>query len=342
MKIVRSDIMQVMQDVADWQLAHPSEHKSYQWHVAPFWSGLVEFADLSAQRDNYLQAVRANGEANQWLVGPRIAHADDLAIAQSYLQLYLHDKNPIYIAPSINRFNQLLNLPFDDSLEFSSKKTSHEWIWCDALFMAPPALALASQVTGDARYVDLMNRLWWKTSDYLYDKEAQLFFRDSRYFEQREPNGQKVFWSRGNGWVLAGLARVLEYLPPNSPYRARFERQFIDMARTTAKLQSKDGYWRSSLLDPSSMPMPETSGTAFFVYAMAWGINHRVLERAEFEPVVSQGWAALVRSVRADGLLGYVQRVGHRPGETSPDEGEVYGSGAFLLAGVQMYQLAKQ
>jgi rhamnogalacturonyl hydrolase YesR len=215
-----------------------------------------------------------------------------------------------------------------------------EWVWCDALFMAPPALALASHATGDPRYVSLMHRLWWKTTDFLYDRAAHLFYRDSRFFGLREQNGARVFWSRGNGWVLGGLARILPYLAADDPGRARLAALFQAMAAKIVTLQRPDGYWRAGLLDPDSWPAPETSGTAFFVYALAWGINAGLLDDARYGAAVRAGWVALTRSVRADGKLGYVQTPSDRPAATDPDDTEPYGTGAFLLAGSEVYRLA--
>ena len=335
-------LVRVMSVAADWQLANPSEHEPYQWHVAPFWAGLVAFAPLSATPQRYLDAVRANADKNEWKPGPRPFHADDHAITQSYFLLHRKDKDPKQIAAALALFDEMLAKPFDEPLEFSGEKTSREWVWCDALFMSPPALALAAQATGKHAYLDMMNRLWWKTSDYLYDKDEQLYYRDSRFFPQREPNGKKVFWSRGNGWVLAGLARVLEYMPANDPLRPRFLAQYKEMAQKIAGLQGKDGYWSASLLDPASRPMPESSGSGFFTYAFAWGIRNGVLDRATYEPAVHKGWSALVRAVQPSGMLGYVQRVGDSPGDTAADKTEIYGVGALLLAGSEIHQLAKR
>jgi len=205
--------------------------------------------------------------------------------------------------------------------------------------MAPPALALATKATGDRRYADLMTRLWWKTTGYLYDRREHLFYRDSRFFEEREPNGAKVFWSRGNGWVLAGLARVLQYLPEDYEERPRFVTLFQEMAKKIATLQGPDGYWAAGLLDPDSWPAPETSGTAFFTYALAWGVNAGLLERGRHEPIVRRGWAALIRAVQPGGMLGYAQNPSDRPGRASPNHGEIYAAGAFLLAGTEVYRL---
>jgi unsaturated rhamnogalacturonyl hydrolase len=328
-----------MTAVADWQLQNPSSHKLWEWHQAPFWASLYALAPLSRDPKRYYDAMRATGEANEWNHGPNKFHADDHAITQSYFLLNEREKDPKMIAKALALFDEMSGMPFEEPLDFDQQKTSREWVWCDALFMSPPALALATRTTGNRKYADLMNRLWWKTTAYLYDKTEHLYYRDSRYFDQREKNGAKVFWSRGNGWVLAGTARVLQYLPADYPERPKFKALFLDMAERVASLQQPDGYWRVSLLDPQSYPVPETSGTGFFTYALAWGVNEKLLDRATYEPVILKGWAALQRAVRPDGKLGYVQRVGAAPGDTGPDETEIYGVGAFILAGSEVHHL---
>jgi unsaturated rhamnogalacturonyl hydrolase len=333
-------LVAAMTKVAEWQLANPSSHKPYEWHVAPFWSGLARFAPIATGPDRYFDAIRKNGEANEWKPGPRPLHADDNAITQSYFLLYARTHDRRMIEPALARFDAMVPLPFSEPLDFSNEKTSREWVWCDALFMTPPALALASKATGEHKYIDLMDRLWWKTTDYLYDKDERLYYRDSRFFDQRSPSGRKIFWSRGNGWVFAGLALVLEYLPPDDPARPRLVSLFKEMAPAVLRAQGPDGYWPSSLLDPAQVPGPETSGTGFFTFGFAWGINHGLLDRATYEPPARKGWSALIRAVHPDGKLGYVQQVGASPEPTSADTTEIYGIGAFLHAGTELHRLA--
>lgn len=329
--IERKAIIDVLTAAAEWQLAHPSKHPPYDWSQAPFYIGLNVFAPLSPDPQRYLAAVRRNGEENRWRPGLRPLCADDHAITQSYFHLHRIDKDRALIEPTLLMFDQVMRFPFDESLEFENwEKTWRQWTWCDALFMSPPALAMAARATGDRRYLDFMHKMWWKTTDYLYDKEEHLYYRDSRFF------GQKIFWSRGNGWVLAGLARVLQELPSDYPERERYVTLFREMAPKIASLQQADGYWRSNLLDPEALPLPETSGTAFYVYGLAWGVNAGLLDRATYEPVIRRGWAALVRAVHPNGMLGYVQRIGDQPGETSPSGTEIYGVGALLLAGSEV------
>jgi unsaturated rhamnogalacturonyl hydrolase len=194
--------------------------------------------------------------------------------------------------------------------------------------------------TGDEQYLNFAVTNWWRTTDYLYDKDEHLFFRDSTYFKQQEANGKKVFWSRGNGWVFAGIVRMLEYLPTNHPDRPRFEQLFKDMAAKILACQQTDGLWRSSLLDPASYPLKETSGSGFFTYGFAWGVNQRLLDRATYEPAVRKAWTALTACIEPDGKFTHVQPVGSDPKKFAPDSTEAYGVGAFLLAGSEIYRMA--
>ena len=177
----------------------------------------------------------------------------------------------------------------------------------------------------------------WATTDFLYDKQNQLYFRDSRFITRRDAGGRKIFWGRGNGWVFAGLARILSELPEDSPGRRRYEALFKQMAAKLVTLQGDQGYWPVSLLEPQKTP--ETSGTGFFVYGLAWGVNHGVLPAPKYRPSVERGWSALTAAVGSDGKLGWVQRVAAAPDQVGPDDTQLYGVGAFLLAASEVSKL---
>ena len=214
-----------------------------------------------------------------------------------------------------------------------------DWWWCDALFMAPPVLARLYAVSGDREYLDFLDRMWWDTTDFLFDSTEGLYYRDKSYIGKPNANGRKVFWSRGNGWVMGGTVRVLQYLPKNHPARARYVQLLKTMAASVARVQGEDGLWRPSLLDPTEAPVPETSGTGFFCYALAWGVNNGVLERKTYLPVIRKAWRGLVSHVREDGKLGRVQQIGAAPAKVAAEDNQEYGSGAFLLAGSEMLKL---
>ena len=332
-------IREVMKKVADWQLIQPPRRPTDDWTFGALYAGMMELAQV-ADSQKYHDAMVEMGNKQAWKPAKRIYHADDHCVAQTYLDLYLQHRDPSMLGPTRERFDFILANPKTNSLQFDVRGASDRWAWCDALFMGPPAWLRLYTATGDRRYLDFMDREWNATSDYLYDPEEHLYFRDSTYFAKREANGKKVFWSRGNGWVLAGLARVLQVLPPEHPTRKFYLQQYREISAKIATLQQSDGLWRSSLLDPESYPLKETSGSGFYTFALAWGINRGILDRASYGPVVVKSWKALADCVTAEGKLEHVQPIGADPKKFDPAHSDVFGVGAFLLAGCEMYRLA--
>jgi unsaturated rhamnogalacturonyl hydrolase len=326
-------IQTAMRKVADWQSARVADTPSQDWTYATLYAGLLS-ASETLEEPRYRDLVLHVAEHYQWTLGPRKTHADDQAIGQSYLWLYHQSPAPERIQPLKAQFDAIMQLPDDPAKPV--------WWWCDALFMAPPVWSGLASVTHDAKYLDYMNHEWKTTSSLLWDPQERLFYRDRGYFDKREKNGRKVFWSRGNGWVMGGLVRVLENLPANDPTRKFYLDKFQQMADSVAKIQSPDGLWRAGLLDAADYPHPEISGSAFFVYAIAWGINHHELDRKRFGPVVKNGWAGLVHHIYADGRLGSIQPVGEAPGAYTESSSYVFGVGAFLLAGSEVNQLSQK
>jgi rhamnogalacturonyl hydrolase YesR len=327
------DVERAMRKVADWELdrAHPGFN--LDWTFATLYTGLMA-ASRTTGDPKYRQEVYEMGRSHEWALGPRFGHADDQAVAQSYLELYLEQPDPAEIKPLRQQFDAILKSPDDDK--------NLPWWWCDALFMAPPAWARLYKATGDTRYLDYMNHEWWMTSALLYDQTEHLYSRDSSFLDKKEANGKKVFWSRGNGWVMAGLVRVLQEMPATYPDRERFIAQFREMSASLSKLQGSDGLWRPGLMDASSYPLPEVSGSAFFTCAIAWGVNEGILDRTEYVPVIEKAWKGLIGNIYADGRLGSMQPVGAAPGEFGPTASYVFGVGAFLLAGSEVDRLALQ
>ena len=337
-ELAPQSILTAMQKVADWQLTQPLRHPPDDWTSAALYTGLMALSQISAD-PKYHDAMMAMGQGQAWKPGKRVYDADDHCVSQTYLELYLQHRDPVMLGPTRDRFDAILAGPRTNDLRFV-KGARDRWAWCDALFMGPPAWVRLYAATGDKKYLDFMDHEWRATSDYLYDQGEHLYFRDSTYFDKREANGQKVFWSRGNGWVLAGLARVLQVMPPEYPRRQRYQQQYQEMATKIATLQQPDGLWRASLLDPASYPLKETSGSGFYTFALAWGINRGALDRAAYEPVVRKAWKGLVECVTPEGKLEHVQPVGADPKRFDPTHSDIYGVGAFLLAGSELYRLA--
>jgi unsaturated rhamnogalacturonyl hydrolase len=335
-------VLTVMEKVADWQL-HTWEKEGmrkekWDWTNGACYAGFMALNKV-ANDQKYLLAMREIASSLNWDTGPNRTMADDYCVGQLFSQLYALYHNPIMVARFRALADSIAALPHDESLEWKNNIQSREWAWCDALFMGPPALAYLSSATGDKKYLDLASKLWWKTTDYLYDSTEHLYSRDSRFLTQKEANGKKMFWSRGNGWVMGGLVRMLQNMPVDFPSRARFLDLFIKMAATIAHIQHADGSWHAALLDSVSYPVKEASGTGFYCYALCWGINQGILSFDDYFPVVSKAWTSLVQSVHPDGKLGFVQQIGEKPEAVDFNSTEVYGVGSFLLAGSEMIQL---
>ena len=329
----KAQIKKLMINATLWQLNNP-RHELTDWTNGAFYAG-ISAAYKTTHDERLKQAMLDMGEKNQWKLGPDIKFADDQAIAQTYVDLYRITKDRKMIEPFIKRLDEFKVTPYKTDL-----KKCITWWWCDALFMAPPAYVKLGVALNDQSYLTLTDSLFKETYDLLYSKEDHLFYRDNGYFSKKEKNNQKIFWSRGNGWVMGGLALILTELPANYKTRPFYEKLFKEMARKIADIQQTDGLWRASLLDPESYPGGEASGSGFYTYALAWGINNGLLDRKEYLPVVKKAWLGMCTLVQPDGRVGWVQQIGADPQlNFSPTVTEVYGTGAFLLAGSEVLKL---
>jgi rhamnogalacturonyl hydrolase YesR len=326
-------VRQAIRKVADWQLARSQPYFDQLWTSGALYAGFLAASQATGD-PKYRDTVRAMGEQFHWQLRTPAANPDNQCLAQAYLELYRQERQQKMLAAVQDEFDALAALPPDAE--------HNPWWWCDTLFMAPPAWARMYAATNDRKYLDYLNREWWTTSGKLYDQQEHLYFRDAGFFAQREANGRKMFWSRGNGWVMAGMVRVLQFLPRDYPDRPRYLAQFRDMAARVAELQGPDGLWRAGLLDPEYYGLPENSGSAFFVYALAWGINEGILDRHGFQPVVAKAWKGLLAHIYADGRLGCIQQTGDAPSFYKPTASYNYGVGAFLLAGSEVLRLAQE
>ena len=321
-------IRAVMRKVANWELARvAAQPPSRAWDFGALDIGFMA-ASRTLRDPRYSQYVASVGDRFGWKLERTTYPANDFAIAQAFLETYRSSRKEEQLAP--------LRRQYDDAVALLNDPEKPAWWWCDALFMAPAAGVELSDITGDDTYNAYVDREWGKTEKLLYDKQKHLFSRDVNYLDKREKNGEKIFWSRGNGWVMAGIVRVLATLPSDDPLRPHYIALLREMAAEVASIQGSDGLWRPGLLDAASYPLPEVSGSAFITYAIAWGINHRMLNADTYLPVVQKAWEGMLTHVYADGRLGSIQPIGEAPAEYKPGSSYNFGVGAFLLAGSEM------
>ena len=335
-------IKNVMLKTAGWQFRHSNGKPENTWTNAAFYTGVFA-AYETTHNELLLDSLMAIGERNNWLPAKRYDHADDYAISQTYIDLFRIKKEQRMIQATIDSLHKMETVPGNEQ-----RKHGITWWWCDALFMAPPTLVMLAKTLHNPAYLVLSDTLFRQTYRLLYNQEEHLFARDASYLVdangngKREANGKKVFWSRGNGWVMGGLVKLLEEMPKNYAGRAFYINLYKEMADRLLSLQQPDGLWRTSLLDPAAFPGGEGSGSGFHCYALAWGINHKILDKDTFLPAVKKAWEGLNTLVNEDGRVGWVQPIGGDPRRNfNADSWESYGTGAFLLAGSEVYRLRK-
>lgn len=339
------EVKAVMKQVADWQIEHyrdaysnPNKpHHPLDWTNGALYVGMVKWAEIAGS-DTYYEWLRNIAEEHDWQLYKRKYHADDHTVGQMYCELYRKYDDKKMIEPTINQFDFILYHPAVSKLNWRTPYCQDRWSWCDALFMSPPVWAKISKITGEKKYLDFMVDEFKATTDFLFDKKENLYYRDESYMGKLD-NGTKIFWSRGNGWVFAGLANIMSELEPNSKEYKYFLKIYKKMAKKLIEIQTPEGHWAMSLLGQEFYPTPETSGSSFFTFGLAWGINNGILDKNTYEEPVLRGWNAMVSHVTDDGMLGYVQPVGAAPGKAWEDKSEVYGTGAFLSAGYEVYKL---
>ncbi|MDO3695165.1 glycoside hydrolase family 88 protein [Wenyingzhuangia sp. chi5] len=330
-----------------WQNSHP-KHGDAFWNRAAYHTGNMEAYKVT-KNQSFLDYSLAWAEHNEWMgaksqnkaewrynYGENDRHVlfgDWQICFQTYIDLYnFTGKNdPTKIA----RAREVMEY------QMSTDKNDYWW-WVDGLYMVMPVMTKLYNVTGNELYLEKLEEYLTYANSIMYDEEADLYFRDAKYVypKHKSANGKKDFWARGDGWIFAGYAKIIQDLPNDSKYKQKYIQRFKDMAVALAAAQQNEGYWTRSILDPEHAPGPETSGTSFFTYGFLWGINNGVLDKETYLPVVQKSWNYLTTvALQENGAVGYVQPIGEKaiPGQVVDVNSTAdFGVGAFLLAASEM------
>ncbi|MEI6950747.1 glycoside hydrolase family 88 protein [Paraflavisolibacter sp. H34] len=344
----RQQVLDIIHQVNRYWQAQKAPTERAFWDVAAYHTGNME-AYFLTRKEEYRKYSEAWAEHNQWKGAKSDNKAewkhtygekDDYVLFgdwqicfQTYVDLYSLDKDPKKIARAREVMEYEMSTP-----------QHHYWWWADGLYMVMPVMTKLYKVTGNPLYLEKLHKYFLFADSIMYDRDEQLYFRDAKYVfpKHKSTNGKKDFWARGDGWILAGLAKVLADLPQNDAHRELYISRYKGIAEAVKKAQQPEGYWTRSLLDPAHAPGPETSGTAFFTYGLLWGLNHGLLDAKEYGPVVQKSWDYLAKvALQPDGRVGYVQPIGERaiPGQVVDKNSTAnFGVGAFLLAACEMYR----
>ncbi len=328
-----------------WQRTHPKPGWAF-WDAAAYHTGNMEAFFLTGDTA-YYNYSEAWAEHNQWMGAKSrdkakwkssygesneyVLFGDFQICFQTYIDLYTVKPDTCKIV----RAREVMEY------EMSTDRIDYWW-WADGLYMVMPVMTKLFKVTRNPLYLEKLHEYWTYANSIMYDEEAGLYYRDAKYVypKHKSINGKKDFWARGDGWVLAALAKVLTDLPENDKYRLEYTKRFQTLSKSIAACQQPEGYWTRSMLDPKHAPGPETSGTAFFTYGLLWGINNGLLDKGTYYPVVMKAWNYLSEiALQANGRVGYVQPIGEKaiPGQiVDANSTANFGVGAFLLAACEM------
>lgn len=331
-------------------IPYPSRNVNYEsnlWTRAYYYEGLMDLWKIDPQQ-RYLDYAVEWGNKHEWTLrkardGRMTRNADNQCAGQVYLYLYEQDsqKPEHYIIPIKHSIDSMM---LTDKID--------DWHWIDAIQMAMPIFAQLGNITGDTAYYNRAYDMYMYSKlqhgdNGLYNPEDQLWWRDADFDPPyKEPNGEDCYWSRGNGWVVVAMARMLDILPKNEPHRKEYETMLVDMCQALKGLQREDGFWNVSLHDPNNYGGKELTGTAMFIYGMAYGVNNGLLSAKEYTPVIYKAWNSMVKDcLHPNGFLGFVQGTGKEPKEAQPvtydrePDFEDFGLGAFLMAGAEIYKM---
>ena len=337
-----SEVRQIINKVNNyWQTNNKAEVRPF-WDNAAYHTGNMEAYRLTGNED-WLDYSMRWAEHNDWRgaksndrskwkynygeTDEHVLFGDWQICFQTYADLYniLPDDKRIKRAKEVMEY------------EMSTPRNDYWW-WADGLYMVMPVMTKLYNITGNQKYLDKLYEYVQVSDSIMYDAETGLYFRDGKYVypKHKSANGKKDFWARGDGWVLAGLAKVLQDLPANYQHRKFFEDKYKKLADAVVASQQPAGYWSRSMLDEEHAPGPETSGTAFFTYGLLWGINNCYLNDAKYLDAAKKGWNYLkTTALQKDGRVGYVQPIGEKaiPGQVVDAKSTSnFGVGAFLLA----------
>ena len=367
-----------------WQTNNPAEVRSF-WDNAAYHTGNMEVYKLLQDQQMLDYSIRW-AEHNQWKGATEadpakwkyknygedqdyVLFGDWQICFQTYIDLFMFRVYGLefiddYTAgkqghasistinnklSTINKEQSQMIARAKEVMGYEADSEAHDyWWWADALYMVMPVMTKMYKLTGDTKYLRKLYENILYSDSIMLDYETRLYFRDGKYVypKHKTANGKKDFWARGDGWVLAGLAKVLQDMPETYVRQPFFVEKYVNLARAVKQIQQPKGHWTRSMMDPKQAPGYETSGTAFFCYGMLWGVNTGYLSKKEFAPAIEKAWNYLTTiALQKDGKIGYVQPIGERaiPGQTVDSNSQAnFGVGAFLLAACEYVRYLEQ
>ena len=327
-----------------------------EWKDSIYYSGLTDFVLTSADEESY-EYLKGIGESYLYKCngGSFTAHGDWYQCGETFMTLGDMEGSFYQAKQPKENLDWILsaypNAPTgsSNSHQDSGRDWTHGgWWWCDALYMAMNSYTLLSNLTGEDKYVTMASQAYDYAKAKLYDDHYHLWHRDESQLTLKtdvdDPDTHAKyasFWSRGNAWVFAALAKQLLYLDEGEfpDLYEKYSDDFVEMAEALLKYQREDGLWNVAITPYKAYEGMEITGTCGFIYGFAVGSALGILDENEYMPAADLAYETIIDRCFLDGgdRLGYMQTVGYQPQNYVSEEftrpiTDEFGMGLFLLA----------
>ncbi|GHU69199.1 hypothetical protein FACS189450_01590 [Spirochaetia bacterium] len=240
----------------------------YSWEQGVAMQAFLEQGDMELTAPMAVEAVnRQILDGRSAVLGGQTAVTDPCAPGEALLAAWKYTGDPVLKAGCDRLLEWALHGAPRNAAGLVYHLTDKPQIWVDSFYMLPPFLAAAGH------YPEALLNLYgyW---DILFDREAKLL----RHIWD---DGAKVFtrpffWGVGNGWALAGIARVYDLLPPEyAADREKLSRMGTTLIESALTRIRGDGLFHDILDDPGSFV--ETNFAQMLAYTIYRGINSKWL-----------------------------------------------------------------
>ena len=260
---------------------------------------------------------------------PHSGHVDYNVFGIWPFEMYRQTGNEQYLKLAIELADDEFKKPCEDGL------STYTRFWVDDMYMVGSLQVQAYKSTRDQIFLDRAALTLKVYCDSLQKENGLFFHREDVPF----------YWGRGNGWAAAALTEVLMVLPEDHEYYSSILEAYKSMMASLKDYQGEDGMWHQLLDYPDSYP--ETSCTGMFLFAMASGLNKKLLPETEYLTTVVKAWNALASYVNEKGktrnvCIGTNARNSERHYlKRLRKKGDFHGQAAVLWASSAMAELIK-
>ena len=181
----------------------------------------------------------------------------------------------------------------------SSKKANiyPKSVWIDSVMMFSVFTSLYAKENGDKDLIEFAARQPEQYASMMLDESVGLWSH-SYWVKRKKPFPRKVFWGRGNGWVVAGFPMIIDNIGKDHPKAQRIIDLYVKTSEALLRLMNEDGSFNTLLTHRSYR---ELSATALISAGWLRGIRGGYLDGKFLEPAIKAFCAVVDAMQERDG-----------------------------------------